>query len=154
MIKVYLIWYPPNEYTSNTPFMEAFQTVEKYDRNLLKVLNYSNELILPRSRIYIKISTAGPIPNRYLTGWGTKDGYYVAFTMSLHLIIFTLTSRIWFLLVEGYLPQPVSRMHFVMCIMNNKSFAELVGSLYLRLNKWHVGPMNGINRCTPLVRCL
>ena len=152
--KVFLIWCRPNEHPSNTPLMDSLQTFDKYDRDILKVLNFSNDLSLPRSRLYIKISTAGPIPNRSLTGWGTKDGYNGAFPMSLHLITFTLTYSIWFLILEGYLHQIASRMHLVMCIMNTTSFAELVGILYWRLNKWHLGTMKGINRCTPLVRCL
>ena len=133
--KVFLIWCRPNEHPSNTPLMDSLQTFDKYDRDILKVLNFSNDLSLPRSRLYIKNSTAGPIPNRSLTRWGTKYGYNGAFPMSLHLITFIFTSNIWFLIVEGYLPHPASRIHLLMCIMNILYFIELVGIMYWILQK-------------------
>ena len=134
--------------------MYTFHTVEKSDQELLKVSNFANSMILPESKICINMSTTWPIPNRSLAEWGPKDWYYGVFPVYLHLIKFLLTSNRWFLVVEGYLPQPVSRMHFVMYIMNTLSFAEIVGSLYWRLQKLHVWPREGINRCTPLFRYL
>ena len=115
--------------------------------------NCVNVLILPGYRLHINMSNAGPITNRYLTGRGSKEGYDGIFTISLHLITFLLTSNIWFLIIEGYLPQPASRIHLVMCIMNTLNFGELVGILYWIFQKRHVVPMKGLNTCTPLVRC-
>ena len=74
--------------------MDAFQTVEKYDQDILRVLNCENVLSLPGSRILMNMSTAGPITNRSLTGQETKDRYDGAFLMSPDLIIFLLTSNI------------------------------------------------------------
>ena len=83
--------------------MDAFHTVEKPDQELQKVSNGENSLSLLGYRLRINLSTASPIPNRYLTGWGPKDGYDDAFPISLHLIVFLLTFNIWFLIVEGSL---------------------------------------------------
>ena len=110
--------------------MEAFQTVDKSNWELLKVSDYENVLILPGSKLYINMSTSGPIPNRSLTGWGPKGGYYYVFPFSLHVVAFLLTYDKWFLIVDGSLPQPVSIMHLVMWIMDTLSFEELVGTLY------------------------
>ena len=102
--------------------MVALQTVNKSDRELLKVSNFENELNLPGSRLHINMYTTVTIINRSLTGFLTNGGCDGAFTMHLHLIKFLLTSNRWFLMVDGYPSQPTSRMHLVMCIMNTLSF--------------------------------
>ena len=98
--------------------MDALQTVEKYDQEILKVSNCAKVLILPGPKICINISTAGTIFNRHLTVWGPKGGYYGAFPVSLHLVTFLLTYDKLFLIVEYSLPQPESKMHLVIYIMN------------------------------------
>ena len=102
VITVFLLWSFPNKDPSNTPLMGAFQNVEKYDREILKVSNCTNVLSLPGSRHRINMSTVRPIPNRYLTGWVPRDRYDGNFTMSLQLITFLLTSNSWFLVVQGF----------------------------------------------------
>ena len=59
---VCLLGYSPITAPFITPLMYAFQTVDKSDRELLKVSNCVNALSPPGSRLRIIMSTTGPFP--------------------------------------------------------------------------------------------